>query len=302
MSFRLFVYWCALCGGWAALAGWALGRGLAGDEPMASAGIKGLCLGTSVALALGSLDALWVYALPQLGHIVPRVLLCTAVGGIGGLVAGVVGQLLYEQASVPTPLILGWALTGVMVGVSIGSFDFLGAWVREQELRGVRGKVRRGALGGLIGGLLGGFLYERLFDFWTTLFPDRDGLWSPSAVGFVVLGLCIGLWIGVAQVFLKEAWLKVESGFRKGRELLLNKSPLTIGRAEQCDLGLFGDADVDLLHARIVRRGDRFLIVDAESANGVYVNSVRIAEPALLRDGDLIQVGHARLRFRERKR
>ena len=41
-------------------------------------------------------------------------------------------------------------------------------------------------------------------------------------MGFVVLGLCMGLMIAVAQVVLKEAWLKVEAGFRKGRELLLS--------------------------------------------------------------------------------
>ena len=29
MSFRLFIYYCAICGGWAALVGWALGRILA---------------------------------------------------------------------------------------------------------------------------------------------------------------------------------------------------------------------------------------------------------------------------------
>jgi hypothetical protein len=302
MSFRLFVYWCALCGGWAALAGWSLGRGLAGDDPVAGVGIKGLCLGGTIALGLGSLDAFWVYSLRQPRRILPRVLMCVVVGAIGGLTGGMVGQILYERERLPIFLILGWALTGVMVGLSIGLFDFLGAWVREEDLRGMSRKVRRGVLGGLIGGLLGGYLYEHMRDVWTGFFPDRIDLWSPSAVGFVALGLCIGLWVGVTQVVLKDAWLYVEAGFRKGREMLLNKSPMTIGRAEVCDLGLFGDADIDLIHARIVRRGDQFLIVDADSANGVFVNNVRITEPTLLQSGDLIQIGNARLRFRERRK
>ena len=49
MSFRLFVYWCALCGGWTAAAGWVLGRLVAGGDPLGSAGLKGLSLGLSIA-------------------------------------------------------------------------------------------------------------------------------------------------------------------------------------------------------------------------------------------------------------
>jgi hypothetical protein len=302
MSFRLFVYWCSLCGGWAALAGWGLGRLLAGDDPLGSAGIKGMCLGLLIALALCSLDAVWVFSLRQLWRILPRVLLGATVGGFGGLAGGFVGQLLYAQDNQPVYLLLGWALTGLMVGVSIGTYDFLGSWVREEDLRGIRRKVLRGILGGLGGGLLGGFLYEQLLDVWDGIFPGKADLWSPSATGFVVLGLCIGLWIGVAQVVLKEAWLYIEAGFRKGREFPLNKSPLSIGRAESCDLGLFGDATIDLLHAHIVRVGNDYQIADAGSSNGVQVNKVRITEPTLLRTGDLIQMGKARLRFRERQK
>ncbi len=302
MSLRLFVYWCALCGGWAALAGWGLGRFLAAANSLGSAGIKGLCLGLLIALALGSLDAVWVYSLRQMGRILPRVLVCAAVGGIGGLGGGVAGQLLYEQENRPMLLVLGWALTGLMVGVSIGTFDFLRAWVWEEDLRGMRRKLLRGVLGGLGGGLLGGYLYEQLLNAWTGLFPDRADLWSPSATGFVVLGLCIGLWIGAAQVVLREAWLQVEAGFRKGREFPLIKSPLSIGRAEENDLGLFGDAEVDLHHARLVRVGNDYVIVDVGSRNGVLVNNVRITEPTPLRSGDLVQIGNARLRFRERQK
>jgi hypothetical protein len=303
MSFRRFVYWCALCGGWAALGGWVLGRLLAGNDPVGSAGVKGMCLGLPIALALGVVDALWVYSLRQPRHVLPRVLICTGVGTVGGLVGGVVGQLLFDWQNWAVLLVLGWALTGLMVGVAIGTFDFLRFWVREEEdLRGGSRKVVRGALGGTVGGLLGGFLYGQLRGAWGGILPDKADLWSPSATGFVVLGLCIGLWIAVAQVVLKQAWLRVEAGFRKGRELLLNKPVLTVGRAEACDIGLFGDPTIDHLHARILRQGNGYLIADAGSATGTYVNDVRVLEPVPLRSGDLIGVGNARLRFREREK
>jgi len=300
MSFRLFVYWCALCGGWAAAVGWAAGRTLAGGNSLGNAGIKGMFLGALIALALGLVDALWVYSLRQLARIVPRVLACVAVGTVGGLFGGVLGQLLFDWHNLL--LILGWVLTGLMVGAAIGLFDLLRAWVREESLRGVRRKVLRGTLGGAVGGLLGGFLYLALNGVLDSAFPDKADLWSPSAGGFVALGLCIGLMIGVAQVVLKEAWIRVERGFRQGREMLLTRPVLTIGRAEACDLGLFGDPTIERLHARILRQGDRYLIADAGTPGGTYVNEARVQEPTPLRSGDLIRVGNALIRFGERAR
>ena len=62
MSFRLFIYYCALCGGVGAFIGWALGRWLAGPSSVFNNGIKGLFLGLGIALLLGLLDALWNFS------------------------------------------------------------------------------------------------------------------------------------------------------------------------------------------------------------------------------------------------
>jgi hypothetical protein len=302
MSFRFFVYWCALCGGWAAGAGWGLGRLIAHGDSTGSTGIKGMFLGMLIAFGVGLVDAVWVFSLRQIGRVAPRLFACVAIGTVGGLAGGLAGQLLFDWKNLAVLLIFGWVLTGLMVGVSIGSYDLLRSWVREEELRWAGGKLFRGILGGAIGGLLGGFLDWQLGDAWSAIFPGKGDLWSPSLTGFVALGACIGLMIGVAQVVLKEAWLKVEAGFRKGRELLLNKPMLTIGRAEACDLGLFGDPMIEKLHARIYRQNDRHVIADAGSATGTFVNDLRIAEPTLLRCGDLIRLGSAYLRFSERQK
>jgi hypothetical protein len=302
MTFRLFVYWCALCGGWAAALGWALGRVLAGDDPLGSAGIKGLCLGMFVALGLGVVDALWVYSLRQARQAAPRVLTCVAGGAVGGLLGGVAGQYLFDRNNLAILLVAGWVLTGLLVGVSLGAFEFLRGWVRRDDLRGARRKVLRCGLGGAAGGLMGGYLYWGLRGAWSGLFPDRTDLWSPSVTGFVALGLCIGLMIGVARVVLKQAWLRIEAGFRRGREVMLDKAVLTLGRAEACDVGLFGDPTVDRLHARILRQGGRYLVADAGSAGGTFVNDVRVVGLVPLRSGDLIRLGGARLRFREREK
>jgi hypothetical protein len=302
MSFRLFIVWSALCGGWAAAAGWALGFWAVRNDSLGATGIKGMFLGMLIALGLGLVDALWVYSLRQVFRIGPRVLVCVAVGSVGGLAGSLAGQLLYNWKNQPSLLVLGWVLTGVMVGASIGTYDWLRSWVREEEMDWVTWRLVRGVAGGAVGGLLGGFVAWKMDDVGVRLFPGKSDLWSPSLTGFVVLGLCIGLLIGVAKVALTEAWLKVEAGFRKGRELLLDRPVLTIGRAESCDLGLFGDNQIEKLHARIYQQEGRHLIADAGSAKGTFVNDLRIQGPTLLRSGDLIRVGSAYLRFSERQK
>ena len=67
MSFRLFVYWCALCGGWAAAGGWALGHALAHGDTLGATGIKGMFLGMTIALAWGPSMRLWVFSLRYCG-------------------------------------------------------------------------------------------------------------------------------------------------------------------------------------------------------------------------------------------
>jgi pSer/pThr/pTyr-binding forkhead associated (FHA) protein len=103
-------------------------------------------------------------------------------------------------------------------------------------------------------------------------------------------------------VLLKEAWLRVEAGFRPGRELIIGKAEWTIGRAEACDLGLFGDNTVERQHARILLQGDRYYVVDNNTPAGTYLNEQRISGPAPLRAGDRIRVGKHVLMFGERQK
>src|SRR5262249_50084533 len=94
----------------------------------------------------------------------------------------------------------------------------------------------------------------------------------------------------------------VEKGFRAGRELILSKAQTVIGRAEGCDIGLFGDNAVAKAHARIRQDGDRYYLEDNDTEGGTFLNDERITEPTLLRAGDRIRVGRAVLRFGERQK
>ena len=75
---------------------------------------------------------------------------------------------------------------------------------------------------------------------------------------------------------------------------------MSIGRAEQCDLGIFGDNGIEKMHARIIRARDGFLLADCDTPGGTYLNGRRINGPAPLRSGDAIRVGNSVIRFNER--
>jgi hypothetical protein len=221
-----------------------------------------------------------------------RALVCLVTGFVGGLVGGLIGEFLHTRLSFP--VFFGWILVGVAVGASIGIFDLLRALANSEELRRPLRKTLNGVLGGFLGGFVGGVPFGFLL--MAESLP-RSGL----AIGLVILGLCIGLLIGLAQVILREAWVRVEAGFRPGRELMLSKDETTIGRAEGSDILLLGDNGIERSHARIVLRNDRYLLLDEDTAGGTYLNDEPIGKPTPLRSGDTIRVGNSVLRFGERQ-
>jgi hypothetical protein len=294
MSFRLFIYYCALCGGWAAFLAWAVvqATGIRDvDRLVLRAALVGGVLGMLVAGAVGLVDALLN---APAGQRLPRVATCLGLGLVGGMAGGLVGEILSKRLGLP--FFLGWALAGVLVGASVGAYDLVRALGTGEDNRAALRKTRNGVYGGLVGGFVGGVFFELLVKSSDTL--PRSNL----TIGLVILGVCIGLFVGLAQVILKEAWLKVERGFRAGRELLLTKDQTTIGRAEGCDVGLFGDPAVERLHARIVLQADTYLLAHAAGAGHTLLNDRPVTSPTALRDGDVIRVGKSVLRFGERQK
>ena len=78
----------------------------------------------------------------------------------------------------------------------------------------------------------------------------------------------------------------------------LDRDLTHIGRSPSSEIVL-DDASVSRRHALITRRGDRTVVLDDRSRNGVHVNGVRVSE-ADLHDGDMVVCGHITLRFIER--
>ena len=85
----------------------------------------------------------------------------------------------------------------------------------------------------------------------------------------------------------------------ENRETLFNlgDGEIRIGRAADCGIHLC-DCDVSHRHAKIFRREDSFMIKDEDSLNGIFING-RIANEAILHDGDRIRIGRNHFTFYE---
>ena len=80
-----------------------------------------------------------------------------------------------------------------------------------------------------------------------------------------------------------------------GMEFSLDRASLVIGRTDENDIVL-GHRSIPRHHAKIVRDGDHYTIVDLQSANGVRVNGEDY-ERIELNPGDIVELGHVKLRF-----
>lgn len=76
----------------------------------------------------------------------------------------------------------------------------------------------------------------------------------------------------------------------EGERLTLMGDDTTLGRVSRCDLQVVHPS-VSRRHARIVRRGEQYILVDEGSSNGTRVNSTIVTQPTVLREGDVVQVG-----------
>jgi hypothetical protein len=93
---------------------------------------------------------------------------------------------------------------------------------------------------------------------------------------------------------LHQAWLTVEG--QPGATMALAGQVIHIGRHEDNDIRL-SDRSVHRYHAVIERTSDEaFVIRDVSGKDGVRVNGERTAR-AQLADGDVIELGRAKLRF-----
>ncbi len=296
MSLVRLIIWSSLIGGWAAFLGWMVA------ELMLHLWIDhffvGIAMATLVAIPIGG-GICFASGLtnPKLDALAKRLGLGFAGGIFGGLIGAVLGSCIFggfRQISSAGFIefgarVIGFTLIGVGIGVGVG----LSEGIFERSFN----KLRNGLIGGIIGGSMGGLFFG--------IISLLGGSITSRAFAFVLLGICIGLFIGLAQVILKDAWLTVEAGFRPGRQMILGSDLVTMGTAEKSSLIFiaYGAKGVEPTHLKISKQSDgRYLLEDNQSRTGTLLNGQPVSGATALKDGDAIQFGVNIVRFNERAR
>jgi Ca-activated chloride channel family protein len=198
--------------------------------------------------------------------------------GAGG---ALVGQLLFGLFGGGTiARAFGWALFGIAAGAMLGLAD------RS------RSKASRGAVGGAIGGFLGGFVFDLLAQ------GLQGGLGEVLArvLGLGALGFAIGLMLQLAQQALKTAWLSgITTGPYEGKQYILGKPVVTVGRSDGNDIGLYREKTLALKAGAFAFNQGRWTYAgEPVEVNGSSTSS------ATLTGGDTIQFGKTQFLFEER--
>ncbi|WP_165234514.1 SpoIIE family protein phosphatase [Aquisphaera insulae] len=91
--------------------------------------------------------------------------------------------------------------------------------------------------------------------------------------------------------------LQILTGVCAGRLYKIDRDVMVIGRNSDCDL-ILDPKSVSRRHAAIVRREADYVIKDLNSTRGTLVNGVRLTQPAVLKNGNVIQIGELQLYYK----
>jgi serine phosphatase RsbU (regulator of sigma subunit)/pSer/pThr/pTyr-binding forkhead associated (FHA) protein len=92
----------------------------------------------------------------------------------------------------------------------------------------------------------------------------------------------------------EEATLLIEVAGTQ-RQIVITKSPFTLGRADGCDATI-ADLKISRQHAQVLIEGAEFYIVDCDSRHGTFVNGSR-CQRAKLKNNDEVTFGVAGIRI-----
>lgn len=238
--------------------------------------LAGLLIGGSLGVFLNGLapfrDGAWL-----------RLARAVAAGATAGALGGAIGLVLGEAviAAFKGGLMgraLSWSVLGLGIGVAQGLAD------RSPE------RLKFGLIGGAIGGFIGGFLFELA----RVVMGHRLAL--GQALGIVVMGGGLGLFLALVEQALRKAWIQVMSGRQEGRMFVLGRGVSRMGLDEQAEIGLFGDSSVARGHAEIRATADGHAL--RAITGSTRVNGQELTGERRLEDGDRLELGRTRLVFR----
>jgi Inner membrane component of T3SS, cytoplasmic domain len=242
--------------------------------------LAGTIIGGSIGYFLNAWGPFRDGAWRKLAHAVTWGVPAAALGGAAGLVLGEVVIGLFQGG------LLGRAFSWSVLGLGIGLAQGLADRSRQRLVFGL--------VGGGLGGFVGGYCFEAL----------RIGLGNrydlSQALGIVILGAGLGLFLALVEQALRRAWVVILSGRQEGRIYLLARKTCRMGLDERAEIGIFGDPSVDRKHAEIEATDQGYEFRTLAASGSSKINGKPVSGVERLHDGDRLQVGQTLLVFRHR--
>jgi DNA-binding response OmpR family regulator len=101
--------------------------------------------------------------------------------------------------------------------------------------------------------------------------------------------MCIGVEAQMDENLGNTALLIWQDGDIIKEQWTLEADEIMLGRDQSCHVSL-PSRWISRVHARLRRQGNQYVLEDANSKNGIYVNGQRIYKPHILVDGDKLQL------------
>ncbi len=175
--------------------------------------------------------------------------------------------------------LFGWLVFGMLVGCAEG--------LKRRSKAGITNAL----LGGAIGGLIGGVLFQLIASAGLPVTFSR-------LAGFVVLGASIGILIAIVDQ-LRSSFLVIENGRYAGRQIVIDRPVVRLGRNDALEAFIGGDQAVAFHHATIEQQSGGLLLTAVDGS--VMVNGVE-RKRETLKDGDRLSIGSTFLTVRSRSR
>ena len=241
-----------------------------------------LILGALVTLFLGTALLIAENTLALRGRWWRDLAWVTPMSAVLGVAGALLGQALFALLPDNAPSrAVAWLVVGAIAGSLLGLAD------RS------RVKALRGAFGGAIGGYLGGFVFALLGNAFSGGFLEFTG----RLLGFAVLGFAIGLMLQLVQQALKTAWLTgITTGPYEGKQYILGKPVVTVGRSDGNDIGLYRETTLPLKLGAFQFVSNRWRY----AGSPLEVNGALLQADAALGSGDTIRLGKTEFLFEER--
>ena len=130
--------------------------------------------------------------------------------------------------------------------------------------------------------------------------PIASGFVSRMAA-LIVLGGLIGMFLALLEIFLGDAWLRVQIGKQEGTDFVISRNPTIVGRDDRCAIVLTGDPGIAHEHLSITKVGDEYRMRHAQGNERFVVNGAACLERTL-QPGDRIQLSQTVLIFKRKGR